>query len=346
MAGPPVPPEVEEVVPGIWSIPVPIPVPGSALGYTLVYALETEGGVAMVDAGLNMEESFTALKDGLAQIGAGLAEVRGVAVTHVHPDHYGLAGRIREESGAWVALHPADAAMITAGFGRRDAFPEEMTAWLIEAGAPSHEIDQIQDALMRLRNSMAGEPDVLLEDGGRADIAGWEVVAVHTPGHSPGHLCYVEESAGVLFTGDHLLPGITPNVSAHPHSVANPLGDFLVSLGRLRKFAGFQALPAHQWRFSGLEVRIDEIEAHHLGRLDDIAKCVVDGAETAWEVAEAAVWSTPWEEIPTFMRRAAVGETLAHLLQLEVEGRVTRRETGPVRWLSTEGEDLPAVHRR
>src|SRR5690606_2464053 len=103
-------PEVEQVRPGLWSIPVPIPV--SPLRYVLVYALELDGGVAIVDAGWNTDEAYDALTAGLGVAGHTIADVRAVLVTHIHPDHYGLAGRVREASGAWIGLHPADARLL------------------------------------------------------------------------------------------------------------------------------------------------------------------------------------------------------------------------------------------
>ena len=101
-------PPVEQVRAGLWSIPVPIP--NNPLRYVLVYAFELDGGgVALVDAGWNTDEAWGALGDGLTTAGGSISDVRAVLVTHIHPDHYGLAGRVREASGAWIGLHPADA---------------------------------------------------------------------------------------------------------------------------------------------------------------------------------------------------------------------------------------------
>ena len=102
-------PPVEQVRPGLWSIPVPLPI---VLRYVLVYAFETDRGPFIVDAGWNTDVAFDALSAGLNEAGFDMADVQGVMVTHIHPDHYGLAGRIRDTSGAWIALHPADAALI------------------------------------------------------------------------------------------------------------------------------------------------------------------------------------------------------------------------------------------
>src|SRR3954463_3467096 len=87
-------PPVEQVQPGLWSIPVPIP--NNPLRYVLVYALELDGGgVAIVDAGWNTNDAWKALCDGLATAGGSISDVQAVLVTHIHPDHYGLAGRVR-----------------------------------------------------------------------------------------------------------------------------------------------------------------------------------------------------------------------------------------------------------
>src|ERR671923_1185846 len=109
-------PPVEQVVPGLWSVPVPIP--GSPLPYVLAYAFEVPGGVVLVDPGWNAAEALAALEEGLATVGAKLEDVRGVLVTHLHPDH--LGGRHQD------GLEPAvggDPRVHAAGRPRRDGRP-------------------------------------------------------------------------------------------------------------------------------------------------------------------------------------------------------------------------------
>jgi glyoxylase-like metal-dependent hydrolase (beta-lactamase superfamily II) len=324
-------PPVEPVRTGLWSLPVPIP--ASPLRYVLTYAFEVPGGLVLVDPGWNAPESLAALEHGLATMGAGLHDVRGVLVTHVHPDHYGLAGRVREVSGAWVALHPADAALIRDRYEEVDDLLDRTMAWLRNSGVPPSDLPDMRDASMALRNFVViARPDVLLEDGDRPEVPGWQLVAVHTPGHTPGHLCFHEERSGLLLTGDHVLPRITANVSVHPQSGRDPLGDYLASLHRLQKYADSPALPGHEWRFDHLGERIDQIVAHHEQRLDATLTLVEAGAETVWEVATGLEWSRPWEQIRGFMRRAAIGETHAHLVALESRGRLVRSGERPFRW--------------
>jgi len=324
-------PLVEEIRPGLWSMPVPIP--NNPLRFVLSYVFEVPGGVVLVDPGWNAPEAIAALEAGLAGIGATVSDARGVLVTHIHPDHYGLAGWVRAASGAWIGLHPADAALIPDRYEDVDALLARTAVWLAEAGAPSSELASLRDASLFLRAAVhAARPDVLLEDGDRPEVPGWALVAVHTPGHTPGHLCFHEEHSGLLLTGDHVLPRISPNVSVHPQSGDDPLGDYLASLERLRAYGDGPGLAGHEGTVASLGKRIDELRAHHEDRLDETAALVAGGAGTVWKVARGLRWSRPWEEIRGFMRRAALGETQAHLVLLERQGLVERTAGTPVRW--------------
>ncbi|MDF5756441.1 MBL fold metallo-hydrolase [Spongiactinospora sp. TRM90649] len=327
-------PDVEQVRPGLWSIPVPIPI--NPLRYVLVYALELPDGVAIVDAGWNTDEAYAGLTDGLAKAGYGIGDVRAVLVTHIHPDHYGLAGRVREESGAWIGLHPADARLLRERYddGEIGALVERERALLVRCGVPPMDADELAGASTRIRSfvSMA-QPDRLIEDGEPLGLPGWGLRAHWTPGHSPGHLCFVDEGRRVLFSGDHVLAKITPIVAVHPQSGPNPLADYLDSLGRARAWDVDEVLPAHEYRFLGLADRVDDVIAHHEERLREI-ETVLAGADglSCWAAAGMLTWSRPWETIPAFMRRAANNETLAHLVWLAAKGLARRVEGEPDLW--------------
>src|SRR5207249_6410409 len=156
-------PPVERVRPGLWSVPVPIP--NNPLRYVYVYAFETDDGTYLVDAGWNTDEAYATLCAGLIQAGTGIDEVRGVLVTHIHPDHYGLAGRVREASGAWVGLHPADAALIQDRYDDPTELLERVGAWLRRTGAPAEELESLRDAAMPVLAFVStNRPDVLIED--------------------------------------------------------------------------------------------------------------------------------------------------------------------------------------
>ena len=326
-------PPVEQVRPGLWSIPVPIP--NNPLRYVLVYALELRGGgVALVDAGWNTDDAWKSLNDGLAAAGGSIADVRAVMVTHIHPDHYGLAGRVREASGGWIGLHPADAVMLESRYGDTDDLLAGMLRLLRDSGVPEDKLPDLALASMAVKSMVTmAAPDVLFEDGKDIDLPGWPLRTIWTPGHSPGHVCFYSDDRKLLISGDHVLPRITPNISVHSQQVPNPLGDYLDSLAKLQSFDTEEVLPAHEYRFSDLPGRLDEITAHHNGRLAEIEQVIRDRpGSTAWDITLELRWSRRWNEIESFMQRQANGETLAHCVVLELEGRIRRTGSLPARF--------------
>ena len=330
-------PPVEQVRPGLWSVPVPVPI--NPLRYVLVYAFELSGGgVGLVDAGWDTEQAWDALTDGLAVFGARPGDVRAVVVTHVHPDHYGLADRVRRSSGAWVGLHPADAALLEGGPAEAEELLRAMRGLLELSGVPEPTLPDPSEASMQARTFLSMEqPDVLLHDARVLELPGWDLRVIWTPGHSPGHVCLYSDDQRLLLSGDHVLPRITPNISFHSQRVPNPLGDYLDSLARMRALTPDEILPGHEYRFSDLPSRLTEIEHHHAARLTEIERTVgKQPGSTAWELAAAVEWSRPWGELSAFMRRAASGETFAHLALLVRRGRVRRDQGVPARF-SLEG---------
>jgi glyoxylase-like metal-dependent hydrolase (beta-lactamase superfamily II) len=326
-------PPVEQVRPGLWSIPVPIP--NNPLRYVLVYAFELDGGgVALVDAGWNTDEAWTTLSDGLALAGGSMSDVRAVLVTHIHPDHYGLAGRIRETSGAWIGLHPEDAIMLESRYGDTDQLLENMTRLLVDSGVPADKLPDLTMASMRLKAMVTmATPDIFFEDGKSVELPGWNLQTIWTPGHSPGHTCFYSEDRRLLLSGDHVLPRITPNISVHTQGPSNPLGDFLASLLKVQNLGAEEVLPGHEYRFSDLAGRLDELIQHHADRLDEIENVLGDHpGSTAWDITLRLHWSRPWDQIESFMQRSANGETLAHCVLLELHDRVRREGTEPSRF--------------
>jgi len=328
-------PTVEKVRDGLWSIPVPLP--NNSLRYVLVYAFETERGPYLIDAGWNTDDAYAALEAGLHEVGSDVADVQGVMVTHIHPDHYGLAGRIREASGAWISLHPADAELIHDRYDAPEDLLTRVAAALRRMGAPAEELDTLKNAAMPVRPLVDPVvPDVLLEDGARPEVPGWDLRAIWTPGHSPGHLCFYEATQDLMLSGDHVLPRITPNIPFHPQAGANPLADFLASLDKLEPYEVEEVLPAHEYRFDDLRTRLEELRQHHRDRFAEVVAILRDGPRCAWDIASRMSWSRSWDDIAGFMRRAAVGETVSHLKVLEVEGVVEVADGEPAQWSLTE----------
>ncbi|MCU1644394.1 MAG: fold metallo-hydrolase [Nocardia sp.] len=327
-------PPVEQIAGGIWSIPVPFP--DNPLRYTLTYLVPGKQGVVVVDPGWQSEDGWQALVDGLRTADIGIDDIVGIVATHVHADHHGLSGRLREASGAWVAMHPAERDSLPARIEQARSEPEgsrERVARLMRiAGTPESAINTFLEQFDKLDGPNVAEliePDVLLEDGDSVPLPGRQLFALWTPGHTPGHVCLREPDARVLITGDHMLPRITPSVGLAPGAIGSPLPRFLNSLSRVAQYDDHEALPAHEYRFRGIAARSVQLQEHHFQRCREIAAAVDElGTPTIWQIAERITWSRPWAEVGR-MQVAALVETMAHTTHL-----VEERELG---WLSPGG---------
>jgi len=143
---------------GVRATAVPFPSP---LAYSFSYALRYPTGVVVVDLGRDSDEVRDAFCGGLARAGAGLGEVIGVVVTQAHPDHYGLASRIRAHTGAKIAAHPAERAQIRVDDTERRERGAPIGRWLAGCGVPGSVVAGQRDQMKRM-------DAVLLADAGVA----------------------------------------------------------------------------------------------------------------------------------------------------------------------------------
>jgi glyoxylase-like metal-dependent hydrolase (beta-lactamase superfamily II) len=127
-----------------------------------------------------------------------------------------------------------------------------------------------------------------------------------------------------LFSGDHLLPEITPHIGLYEDpddaTVTDPLGDYLDSLERVGRLAPAEILPAHQHAFTDAPSRVRELLDHHEDRLTGLLALLATPL-TPWQLAERMEWNRPWQQIPYGSRNIAVSEAEAHLRRLVKLGR-------------------------
>ncbi len=306
-----------------------VPIPNNPLGYTLVYVVDTDSGPVLIDTGWDDPLSWDALAEGLTACGTAADEIHGMVITHHHPDHHGLSGQVREASGAWIAMHEADISLVRR---TRDNHAERwftyMTAKLAAAGAPADHVATLTRTPLGILPGLSPAlPDREIVPGELLDLPGRRLRAIWTPGHTPGHVCLHLEEAhpaqlpgnGRLFSGDHLLPGITPHIGLYEDpddtTVADPLGDYLDSLERIGRLAPAEVLPAHRHPFPDATVRVQELLDHHDDRLTGL-RTLLTTPLTAWQLAERMEWNRPWSEIPPGSRNIAVSEAEAHVRRL------------------------------
>ncbi|MGH9068365.1 MAG: MBL fold metallo-hydrolase, partial [Acidimicrobiales bacterium] len=165
-------------------------------------------------------------------------------------------------------------------------------------------------------------PDRGVAHGDTIVLGGRTWTCLHTPGHTLDHLCLHDPRSGIVLSGDHVLPTITPHISGIG-SGRDPLAAFLASLDRMAALPGVElVLPAHGQPFADLPGRVAEIRAHHEGRLDRLRDVVAATGEAT--VAEAS------HELfrPDHWGPMAESETYAHLEHLRLAGLVERGRRG------------------
>ncbi len=337
-----------EIVPGLHQLKTPMA--GPALPYMLPYAFVGQDGVSLFDAGFGTPQAIDAMTKELAHLGFQPSDVQRLFISHAHPDHIGMAGWIKEQSpDCQVIMLEREWQWIEERWLDNAAWTRLSDEWLIRHGVPHAEIEAAHAAgalspsspridpdapppppapvaTMERAPFTFVRPDVTLQDGEVVEFDGWRLRAVWTPGHTPGHMCMYEPRHRLMFTGDHVLPYISPNVSLHADQEGtSPLADFRRSLEKVAAFDVWRGLPAHEFTIADLRTRCGTLLHHHDERLEEVWHAIGHGEVSAREVSQNVKWNTgPFDAFNIFMKRSAIGETLAHLRLLEDEGRVTR----------------------
>ena len=300
------------------------PASSRGLAYVMPYLISSGGSTLLLDCGWNTDDAIAALHDQLVEAGVATASLETVLLTHTHPDHCGLAGRLAAETGCTVAVHELDLARIEGQCSSEYVRTQRFDLWCNRCGVPSGERAALAfEGLPRSLFATPIEPGVRLRGGEVFHVGDVALEVLWTPGHTPGHICLFEHNRGLLFTGDHVLPWITPNVSLDSYQRDNPLQDFLDSLRAVRSLPVRRMLPAHEWDTTTFAERITQLLAHHDHRLHEVSEALsAQGGRTTLDVARSVRWTsgdyarfTPW------MQRAALGEALAHLVYLVSQGR-------------------------
>ncbi|MDP9233993.1 MAG: MBL fold metallo-hydrolase [Actinomycetota bacterium] len=311
-----------EPAPGVFRLVLPLPFQG--LERVNAYLLTDEAGCMLVDCGIFQlaDEPAHGWDEIVAAMRACDAEPRDVkrlVVTHPHVDHYGMAARFVAETGAELVMHASSRGELDAY--RDPAGAAERLGHLLEGfGVPEEELRELtafED--WRAYVSDVVDPATKVEGGESLTCGGrsWEVV--HTPGHSASHICLFSQNDGLLISGDHLLPTVTPHIDfAEGHGDADALGDYLDSLEKVAALEPSLVLPGHGRPFDEGAARAGVIASHHDRRLGSILQVIRWEPHTVSEITDEVFGP----ELFDFQRRLAIGEAIAHLVYLQRRGEV------------------------
>ncbi len=311
-----------------------IPLAGSRLASVNAYLLGQDGDYVLVDGGWGTDECFDALLSSLTALSVPIHQVRRAAVTHYHADHFGLTSRVARLSNAQVLIHEDDLTVASALFGDTRTAERERIAWLGRNGWMEENAGVPASAeLERLRHVDIPASVTILRDGDILRVGGFAWQVVWVPGHTPGHVCLLEPTRGLLISGDHLLDPITPHIGAPRPSSRNALGRYLGSLERLLPLNVSLVLPGHGDPFRDVPRRVAELRTHHDERSRRILAIVRHRASTAADVSRQLTWtrsSRTFAELPTLQQRLAVAETIAHAEHLRDRGALTTTDRNGV----------------
>jgi len=304
-----------------------------------VYLLLGAGPPTLVDAGSGFGQSTQHILAGLqaerSDFGepVGLRDVRRILITHGHVDHFGGLPELCQKTGAAVAIHELDSRVLTAHRERSAVGRRKVRRFLHQAGIEPADREKLLGAYGSISPPMPEIPvEFTLADG--AELDGLRIL--HTPGHSPGHVCIA--AGDVLLSGDHILSHKSTQQWPESIHAYTGIGHYLDSLEKVRRLDGIGlVLGGHEAPLEDLHARIDEIRRTQLGRIDRVLQILRrEGPMTVSQVARRL-----YSRAVGFHVMLALQDTGARVEYLHQRGRVAIANLDEV-----EGEESPVFQYR
>lgn len=313
---------VEQVAKNIYRIGVVLP--KNPLKELNSYFIRGDKSDLLIDTGFRCDECRAALEQGLEELGSD-ASRRDVLLTHIHSDHSGMAD-IFVGAGRKIYMSEIDLAYMrrflageTEKLRRSRFITEGFTKEMIDviyANNPA-----VQMALKEISDDFVG-----FKDGDTFTVGEYTLKAIIVPGHTPGNSMFYIENQGIMFSGDHILFDITPNITEWA-KVEDSLGDYIESLKRSKEYDVKLTLPGHR-KTGNYAERIDELLSHHEARIAEALGIVREfPGMTAYDIAGKMTWkirASCWEDFPIVQKRFAVGECISHLDHLMKRDKITK----------------------
>jgi glyoxylase-like metal-dependent hydrolase (beta-lactamase superfamily II) len=303
----------ERVLPGLWRLRLPLPLPG--VPHCNAWAIAAGSGVVLVDTGMHEAGSMAQLERAMEQVRLNVELVRLVVITHAHVDHWGQAAPVRERAGCELWMHPRHEHAT-----RPAQDPDLALARRLEigrqSGIPEAALERFTQRVKAMPSGIAEaiEPDRELVRGVSidTDLGLWDVY--ETPGHAPSHVCLYQPERRVLISGDHVL--CRPSLYYDYGWTPDPVGEFLASLEVVEGLGARLGLSGHGRPFVDVAGHIAATRAMVRERLEAVRRtCEVGGARTAAEIAPRVFGEKLTEVTAPWL----LAETLCYLRHLERE---------------------------
>jgi glyoxylase-like metal-dependent hydrolase (beta-lactamase superfamily II) len=309
---------IEEILPDIYKLEIPLP--GNPLKAINSYVIRDSARSLIIDTGLNRKECMDAMQSGLRELDVKLRDT-DFFITHLHADHFALVSRLVTNTSR-VYFNQPDAQRHARG-----GVWDEMVAAARVHGFPEREL---QSALRNHPGYRYGArldmPLSMVHQGDTIEIGHYRFLCIETPGHTRGHMCLYEPNKRILFSGDHILGDITPNIQSWSDDW-NPLREYLLSLDKVYELDVEVVLPGHRSILKNCRQRIRQLKRHHRKRAEEVLSILEKGGKNAFQVASQMSWDIiceSWDLFPISQKWFATGEAIAHLIYLEEENLVYR----------------------
>jgi glyoxylase-like metal-dependent hydrolase (beta-lactamase superfamily II) len=322
------------VAPGVWWVRLALPGPLARIN---VWAIEDGEGWTLVDTGVGFDASIAAWENLLREPPFN-RPLKRVIVTHMHPDHVGMAGWFTRRFGVplWMTrLEYLQCRVAASDTGREP--PPDALRFYRAAGWDDSAMRAYRERFGKFGRSITPMPDSFrrVVDGERIRIGAcdWEVVT--GTGHSPEHACLHCAERGLLISGDQVLPRISSNVSVQAMEPdANPMADWLDSLAkmRLRIPDDVLVLPSHNECFRGLHARLAQLERGQHEALDKLRAALAEPKRVV--DVFSALFRRPIVPGDASLLGMATGETVACLNYLVARGEALREQREGIAWFS------------
>lgn len=322
-----------------------IPLPDNPLKNLNCYVVQDAGETLIIDTGFHRPECLKAMQNGLAELGMDWDKT-SFFLTHLHSDHTGLVYELTKDKQCPIYMSQTDY------FYLEDSLNGD--SWIkLEKHYEKQGMPPEYTQVLRTTNpARSFAPSghfkaITLKDGDKIKLGQYEFTCILVQGHTPGQMCLYYEPQQIMFTADHVLFDITPNITSWLE-IEDSLGDYLKSLNKIRQFPMKIALPSHRKNDMDVYVRIQEIISHHKVRLEEVLQALSKKPHSnAYEISAMLTWSMRgrhWEEFPLPQRWFAVGETIAHLDYLVKRGLVEQKEENTYQYQLS--YDLESVQQR
>ena len=321
-------PLITPVAENILQVRLPLPF---RLNHIYAYLLRERNGWTIVDFGLHWPDAEAAWRQVFDELEIAPSTIQQLVLTHMHPDHFGLAGWFQELCGQPILVSPIEVEQIKAIWIEHGWEPQKVLSWWSECGVPEKVSKEAAERVGYLRESTLPHPRELkvLEPGALLEMGGRQFRAIHASGHADGQLLFYDADDRLLLSGDQVLMKITPNIGLWPTSTQNPLQNYLNSLHDLKSLDVRLALPGHSALITDWAGRIVEIIAHHHQRLEQTLHAIQSPA-TVFSVAQSLF---DVERLTAHEIRFALAETLSHLEYLVQQGTLEKTTDSPHRFI-------------